>query len=105
MRHIFYILLALILASCSSEKKMMDSWLGDTKQDLILKWGPPERTASDGGGGEVLVYSNQVYNPYTRNTIYQCRMFYVDSDGKIYHWLKQGSLVPPQEMNVNLYVH
>jgi hypothetical protein len=98
------IVAVIFLSSCMSTRKLMDSWVGDSKQNLILKWGPPERLASDGGSGEIMIYSRQVYNSYTRQTIYQCKMFYVDLDGEIYHWLAQSSLVPPQQMDVNLYI-
>jgi hypothetical protein len=84
---------------------MMDSWVGSTKQDLILKWGPPERTASDGGTGEILVYSSRFYNAALNMTTYQYRMMYADNDGKIYHWLLQSGTVPPQQMNMNVYFH
>jgi hypothetical protein len=32
-------------------------------------------------------------------------MFYTDASGNIYHWLVQSGQVPPQQMDVNLYLH
>ena len=78
--------------------------MGDTKQDLILKWGPPERTASDGGTGEILVYSKQKYNPYASSTMYYIYMFHTDVAGKIYYWRTESGAVPPQNINMNLYI-
>jgi hypothetical protein len=89
-------LITVILASCASTKeadktrKAMDSWLGSTKQSLILEWGAPNRVTSDGDGGEVLVYERQTYNGYYHITIYAIRMFYVHADGIIYHWKSES---------------
>lgn len=64
-----------------------------------MNWGPPAKTASDGAGGEILVYSDEVY--MAPSTIYDnsggsstrparrywnYKMFWVDTEGKIYHW-------------------
>lgn len=96
------VIISIICSSCTIEKKTMDSWIGSTKQNLILKWGPPARIASDGGNGEILIYSTQSY--LYGSVYYRYRMFYADSNGNIYHWLIQGGQVPPQQMDVNLYV-
>jgi hypothetical protein len=64
MKYLMLSVLLTILVSCIGERKRMDSWIGSSKQDVIMKFGPPERSASDGGSGEVLVYSNQFYNSY-----------------------------------------
>ena len=34
---IIAVLTALVLVSCTSQKKVMDSWINNTKQDLVLK--------------------------------------------------------------------
>ncbi len=92
-----------------AEKKAMDSWMGSTKAQLIQQWGPPTKTTDDGQGGEILIYDRtvtfpqipgQVYNqPYNPNLYYttpqnravtRSRMFYVNKNGIIYHWLCQG---------------
>ena len=83
----------------------MDSWMGSTKQQLILQKGPPERTASDGSDGEVLIYSTQTYNAYYNITQYAYAFFYANKDGVLYHWLVKRGTVPPQQMNVDLYIH
>ena len=78
----------------------MDSWIGNTKQQLIMSWGPPERTSSDGSGGEVLIYVHSRYNSINRYTIYDYKMFYAHSDGNIYHWRTNSSATPPQQIDV-----
>ena len=103
-----------VLTSCKTtsfatkEKEAMDSWMGSQKSALILSWGPPTRTESDGNGGEILVYDKAInlgqtagtvynngyggvnYTSPTSNTVVRMRMFYVDSTGKIYHWRAEG---------------
>ena len=98
----------------------MDSWLGHSKQELIMKWGPPARTASDGGTGEILVYAQQVYIPPSSNTFYDnnnvghttynqgvnywdYKMFYVNSDSKIYYWMVKREQIPPTQIDLNIY--
>lgn len=88
--------------SCSSTKEVMDSWIGATKQSVILSWGPPARTTSDGGTGEILVYARQIYNPYGLS-FYDYKMFYVDNAGKIYYWQSRREQIPPTQIDLNVY--
>lgn len=94
----------------------MNSWLGSTKQQLIMSWGPPARTASDGGTGEILVYARQVYIPprtiydgyggsstTQAQTYWRYKYMYVDSNGKIYYWMTQRQQVPPTQIDLNIY--
>lgn len=85
----------------------MDSWLGSTKQELIMQWGPPARTASDGGTGEILVYANQGYYPGINGigafTFWNYQYMYADSDGKIYYWMTRRERVPPTQIDLNIY--
>jgi hypothetical protein len=93
MKKLFSILLiAVIIVSCASTRKAVDSWMGHNKSELILKLGPPQRTASDGNGGEVLIYETQVWmnSGNYEYPITSSRMFYADSTGRIYHWRAQG---------------
>ena len=116
MKNIIYFFSACLLTSClatsglgDKEKEVMDSWMGSTKAQLIQSWGPPTKVASDGQGGEILIYDKsvsfaqspgQVYTqPYNNNVYYtnpesniitRSRMFYINKQGVIYHWLCQG---------------
>jgi len=59
-----------------------DSFKGKTKKTLLLNWGPPITSTSDGEGGEVLTYSNAVrlsYGTY-RVTVHM----YINSSGVVY---------------------
>ena len=102
-RSITILLILFTLSSCKSTKKVMNSWLGSTKQSLIMSWGPPARTASDGGGGEILIYSNQVYMPEYNMNYYKYKMFYVNSDKKIYYWRTETKDIPPTRIDLNVY--
>lgn len=67
--------------------KMMDTWIGSSKQALLLKWGAPASITSDGNGGEIITFYEydkiQAYNSFlTRRYTYS---FYIDSQQKVYH--------------------
>ena len=104
-------MLMAILSGCATDKqraeetnKLMASWVGSHQSDLIAKWGPPSRTASDGNGGSILIYEamgqipGQVYRVpfgglnYTapQQVARWSRMFYVNPQGVIYRWRWQG---------------
>jgi len=88
------LILALIICSlffqgCASTREIMDSWIGHHQSDLIAQWGPPERTASDGKGGQTFLYERFISTGYGHGYI-QSIMFYADENGYIYHWRTQG---------------
>lgn len=93
------------------EKQIMDSWLGSTKHALIIEWGPPQQTTSDGDGGEVLIYCTRVYIPATNygmglvsaTDYYKNRMFYIHSNGVIYSWRTSATSNPPTQVDVYLH--
>ncbi len=100
------ILVSSVLATlgCASVNSQMQSWVGHHQSELIASWGPPDRTASDGNGGVVLiygsyrdfgqtpgkVYSDGSYTAPRANGYYATRMFYVNADGVIYSWRWKG---------------
>jgi hypothetical protein len=108
-RKLLFFTLILVITSCTSTKKAMDSWLGASKQQLFMKWGPPTKTASDGGSGEILVYSTQGYNPgipgygVAPTAYWDNKYFYVNSEGKIYYWMTKREQIPPQQIDLNIY--
>jgi hypothetical protein len=83
------------------KREKMDSWLNHTKNELVTGWGPPERVADDGAGGEILVYSSRKY--YNGTTYYNYKMFYVNRSSVIYHWRTSREAVPPQQINLSVY--
>jgi hypothetical protein len=97
--------LLLSLSGCMGRiNDTMQSWIGHPQSELILKWGPPQSTASDGNGGSILIYGAYVNLGQTPGQIYangaytapqqqgyqRTRMFYVNSSGIIYNWRWQG---------------
>ena len=85
----FLLFSALLCTSCATRSRMMESWMDNHQSQLILSWGPPNRTASDGAGGTILIYEEAVQvtddDGYTAT-----RMFYVNPSGIIYAWRWQG---------------
>ena len=93
---------------CEATSKAMASWVGHNQSELYQKMGPPTRVTNDGSDGTILIYETyvntgqqpgQVYNNgyggvnYTapqQNGYLRQRMFYVHSNGVIYHWRWQG---------------
>lgn len=92
-------LLALLLLSCSTTKNL-DNWLGHTKQELVLNWGPPSQTDSDGNGGEILTYSNVYKSPFTGDYFDKIRLMYVDASAKVYAWRQYQRKVNPTQIIV-----
>lgn len=90
------------------KKKLMASWMGHHKSELIRSWGAPARTASDGNGGEILIYEDlpirlggsatttsssdfgfgQTFNTTFGNprTFISSTEIFADQNGVIYHW-------------------
>lgn len=103
MKHItkltVFLVVSLLIGACTTTKQLqeetrrvMDSWMGHHKSELIQSWGPPDRYESDGKGGEILIYESQqtrgavIYGTYYERTTYPYKMFYADSNGKLYYW-------------------
>lgn len=103
------VVLMLAAAGCASSiNDQMASWIGHHQQELILDWGPPTRSASDGADGWILIYEydrnfGQIpghayvgpdgstwYTAPERSGYTARRMFWVHSDGTIYSWRWQG---------------
>lgn len=85
------VLLALALLSCASQKEIMDSWIGSTKHEVIMEWGPPEFFGSDGNGGQIIGYSKTGSGGYSTTSwiVTQYIYFYL-KEGRVYHWNIRG---------------
>ena len=106
MKIILFILFAMTLNSCMINKKItasMNSWIGSTKQNLIMTKGLPLKTGSDGAGGEVLVYGVQLNSTY--GATWEYAIYFAHADGIIYHWLVKSEHTPPSQLDVNLFVY
>jgi hypothetical protein len=53
--------------------------------------------------GYTSYYAKQVYIPQYNMNYYDYKMFYVNSEGKIYHWITQRQQVPPTQIDLNIY--
>lgn len=89
-----------LLSSCKSQQKVLNSWIGSSKHSLILSWGPPDRTADDGDGGEILIYGRHIYAPSLNVNYWDYKMIYVHSDGMIYTWHVSRQPVAPTQIDV-----
>jgi len=113
-----HLLIVFLFAGCgaisNNINKAMDSWVGSHKSELIAQWGPPTRVASDGKGGEILIYeeyrdfgytpgrttyvnkgpygrSYTIETPPQHHSYTAVRMFYVNKKGIIYSWRWKGA--------------
>jgi len=82
----------LILPSCSSETKVMNSWLNHDINELIASWGPPTQILDDDQGGKIYCYQSTqsvgmpIGTMYVIKNVQRNRMFWVDGFGRIYKW-------------------
>jgi hypothetical protein len=67
------------------ESEPGQQFVGHSAQELIHAWGPPARMMSDGGSGQVIVYTT-VSQTHTLGTIVIDRVFYADAAGTITSW-------------------
>lgn len=109
-KSVYLFIVLFLLGGCSSGEeisKVMDSWVGSHYSDMMLKWGPPTYSTSDGKAGQILVYQydrrggqipgyvteigGTVFYTAPQNVSYVAeRMFYVNEKGIIYSWRWQG---------------
>ena len=106
---LYFVFFLFLASGCLGDKisKSMQSWVGYHYSDMMLKWGPPTYSTSDGRGGQILVYrydrdggqipgyvtkvGGYVYYTAPENVTWKAeRMFYVDEKGIIYSWRWQG---------------
>ena len=77
----------IFLAACETAegyRQEMASWQGRHSDDLIVAWGPPERTASLSDGRELWAYEKSYVQEsagYYRDETRKVTRTYVDSDG------------------------
>lgn len=106
--------------SCGpSLTEIMNSWIGHSKQELIMSFGIPSRIESDGAGGEIVVFAQQIYQAPSNNTIYTeggsstvhnsgynfwaYKLFFINKEGKVYHWLTQNQQIPPTQIDLSIF--
>jgi hypothetical protein len=92
------VLILFLMISCGpSKKKIMDSWIGQHRDDLIRSWGPPSQEVPLSNGGKILSYlrgGGQVYAPMGNMIVgvpRNCRAdFESDPSGRIINWRYEG---------------
>ncbi len=87
-------------SAASKREKMeaaLDSWIGQPAKQLIMKWGPPDKTDTDGAGGNIFTWRE--YNAPRKDfmgkvtgpgstTVY---MFWAHKAGEVYSWRYEES--------------
>lgn len=105
---ILSLMIVLLLFSCTSQREIMDSYLGTSRRNVILNFGPPDNVYTDKSVGEILIYGQQksYYNQYNGQTMvwWDYQMFYIQND-KVYSWRTSRETVAPQQLNMNVYFH
>lgn len=110
-------LLVALAFSCLAQRKKkiennMNSWLGHTKQELLLSWGMPARETEDGNGGQIVAFThggstdgiNLGYgNRIPPDAWYDYRIFYINAEGRIYSWRTKREHIPPQQIDLRVY--
>lgn len=117
----------IILVGCGpGTKEIMDSWKGHHVSSVIRSWGPPQQRVPDGAGGQIYIWKNRIHlqlanatqetqatvthdaysstlrskTTYTPPLVVEgdrVRMFFIDSQGIIYHWVAKGFISDPEE--------
>jgi len=105
-KNIFVILLTVLCTSCYTYipiEDIMNKWNGKSEHDVIMQFGSPTNTTSDGADGKVIRYSNSsstttynkypIINPYNTYNIYtnttsktMYMEFFINSNGLVYTW-------------------
>jgi hypothetical protein len=104
MKKLIPILLIVLAAGCVSQKKIMNSYMGAEKQTIYKYFGPPSRTSDDGSGGEILLYARQgmIYISDGYHYYWEYKMFYLNTEGKVYWWRIDRSPIPPTQIDLNI---
>lgn len=95
--------LYVLMPGCKSQRKALNSWVGHTKQSLIMQWGPPDRVDSDRGNGEVVIYAKEGYLPSDTTLYYDYVIFYLNSESRVYNWLTRREQIPPAQIDADAY--
>jgi len=96
-------LVSIFIFGCTSQRQIMDSWMNHTEHEIIMSWGPPSTTNSDGNGGKVLTWSNPLYLTLPNGqplSMYQYKDMYINSSGRIYSWRTHNERIPPVQVDV-----
>lgn len=79
-------------AKAQELSKIMKTWVGSHKSKVILSWGAPNRYASDGNNGEIMIWETSKIVTFNDGTLFMQKRvrdykeFYVDAVGVIYNY-------------------
>ena len=75
-----------------TREEILNSWIGKSKNELLMKWGMANRNADDGKGGQILAYEKRrslggfISGNYFENSFVHYTEIFVDSNNMIYYW-------------------
>ena len=90
MRYIFLIVLASFLSSCATAttqnyEKILNYWVGNEVDSLVLSWGPPDSIYDKSDGGKVFSYVRQGSITMPGYTTYQNVTTYNSGNVNVYN--------------------
>lgn len=100
------LIISILLFSCVSTRKQMDACLGMTGDELMVRFGIPQRKEPT-DNGEVWVFSKYQQAMLTTGQVVaanEYKLFFLDSRKIVYAWRVSKEPVPIQQLNVNMYI-
>lgn len=96
MRNILCIMLIVLLSGCATEagyQKIVNSWMGSDKHDLIEKWGVPTNNYKEDEHTEYFSYVETSVSSDSSGNIYnwKCDTTFTITDDKVTSWKYNGN--------------
>ena len=96
MHKIFCILMILLLSGCATEagyQKIVNSWMGSSKHNLIESWGTPTSTYKEDEHTEYFDYIETSISSDSYGHVYnwQCKTTFTITDNVITSWRYDGN--------------
>jgi hypothetical protein len=98
-RGIALIIAATLIAACATTRRYqekLEAWVGRSDSELVVKWGAPTSTFTQGNGVQLYEYEKIDHETREKSarTVagYQpsCRTFFEIKDGKVIGWKWEG---------------
>ena len=95
MRKIFYVLMLFLLSACATEtgyQKVVDSWMGSSKINLINTWGIPTNNYKADEHTEYFSYVETSISTDSYGNIYnwKCQTTFTITDDVVTSWKYEG---------------
>ena len=88
------IFLGLSVTNCVNVGKHQATWMGHTKNDLIMAQGAPTRTFQLDDGTEMLIWEVRMTNAYAQGTKVCDREFHIGTNKKVIGWRNNCGILP-----------